>query len=48
LSESIPATVSSEIEKKRGLVLKIVVNDKGGIETANKLLSGYTFTVEVS
>ena len=48
LSESIIATVSSEIEKKRGLVLKIVVDDKGGIETANALLSGYTFTVEVS
>ena len=48
LSESISATVSSEIEKKRGLILKIVVDDKGGIETANELLSGYTFTVEVS
>ena len=46
--ESIAATVSSEIQQKHGLVLKIIVEDKGGIETANALLSGYTFTVEVS
>jgi len=46
--ESITALVSSEIQKQHGLVIKVVVDDKGGIETANKLLSGYTFTVEIS
>lgn len=45
---NISANVSSEIEKKRGLVISISVSDKSTIETVNALFQGYTFIKEVS
>lgn len=45
--ESIEASISSELEKKRGLVLSIDVNDKARIDEVRKLVEGYIFTSEV-
>mgnify|MGYP003687279081 FL=1 len=46
--EDIVADVSSDLEKKRGLVLRIDVTDKTKIDAVNKLVEGYIFTSEVS
>ena len=46
--ESIGAELSSEIEKKRGLVIKVSLRDKSQQEAAEQLLQGYTFTVKVN
>ena len=46
--EGIAADVSSDLEKKRGLVLGIDVTDKAEIETVKKLVEGYIFTSEVN
>lgn len=49
LSEnSIEASVSSELEKKRGLVLRIDVTDKAKLDTVKKLVEGYIFTSEIT
>jgi fatty-acyl-CoA synthase len=45
--ESIDATITSEMEKKRGLVLSIDVADKIKIDEVKKLVEGYIFTSEV-
>jgi hypothetical protein len=42
------ATVTSEIEKKRGLVLRIDVIDKTKIDEVKKLVEGYVFISEVN
>jgi len=47
-TESIAATISSELEKKRGLVLSIDVTDKNKIDEVKKLVEGYIFTIEIS
>ena len=46
--ESIDATITSEMEKKRGLVLSIDVADKIKIDKVKKLVEGYIFTSEVN
>ena len=46
--ETIPALVTGELEKKRGLVLRISVEDKNRIETVKQLVQGYTISIEVS
>lgn len=45
--QKIQASISSEMEKKRGLVLGISVDDKTKIAEVRKLLEGYTFTSEI-
>lgn len=45
--KGIDATISSELEKKRGLVLGIEVEDKSRISEVEKLVGVYTFTSEV-
>lgn len=47
-SENIAASISSEIEKKRGLVIRIDVQDKSTIESTNTLFQNYIFTTQVS
>jgi fatty-acyl-CoA synthase len=42
--KSLEATITSEIEKKRGLVLSIDVADKTKIDEVKKLVEGYIFT----
>ncbi|MEX0963544.1 MAG: acyl-CoA synthetase [Pseudohongiellaceae bacterium] len=46
--KAIAADISSELEKKRGLVLNIHVADKSQIEAVKKIVEAYTFTSEVS
>lgn len=46
--KSLGARVTSELEKKRGLVLSIDVTDKARIEEVKKLVEGYIFTSEVN
>lgn len=46
--ESLNATVTSELEKKRGLVLSIDVADKARVDDVKKLVEGYIFTSEVN
>lgn len=46
--EEIAADVASELEKKRGLVLRIDVTDKAKTDVVKKLVEGYIFTSEVS
>ena len=46
--KSMDATVTSEIEKKRGLVLRIDVIDKTKIDEVKKLVEGYVFISEVN
>lgn len=46
--KTIDATVTSELEKKRGLVLSINVADKSRIDEVRKLVEGYTFISEVN
>lgn len=46
--QSISASVSGELEKKRGLVIRITVDDKSKIESVNETVQAYTFTTEVS
>ena len=45
--KSMDGTVTSEIEKKRGLVLRIDVTDKAKVGEVKKLVEGYIFTSEV-
>lgn len=45
--KSIDASVSGELEKKRGLVLSIDVADKARIDEVKKLVEGYIFISEV-
>ena len=47
-SESILADVSSELDKKRGLVVKVLVKDRKEVNKATELLQGYTFTMEIN
>lgn len=46
--QKIQASVSSELEKKRGLVISIDLLDKTTIESTNQLFEKYIFTTEVS
>jgi fatty-acyl-CoA synthase len=46
--KSLGVTVTSEMEKKRGLVLSIDVIDKAKIDEVKKLVEGYIFTSEVN
>ena len=46
--EAIDVAITSEIEKKRGLVLSIDVADKTKIDKVKKLVEGYIFTSEVN
>lgn len=46
--ENIAGSVSGEIEKKRGLVIRIELDDKSKIEVAQNLFQGYTFIYEVN
>ncbi len=46
--QDIAAVVTSEMEKKRGLVLRISVDDKNRIAEVHKLVEGYTFTSEIN
>ncbi|MBL4573039.1 MAG: acyl-CoA synthetase [Gammaproteobacteria bacterium] len=48
IKRSLDATVVSELEKKRGLVLSIDVADKTRIDEVKKLVEGYSFTNEVN
>ncbi|MFK7863610.1 MAG: acyl-CoA synthetase [Pseudohongiellaceae bacterium] len=45
---NIAATISSELEKKRGLVIRIEVADKSKIETTSSIFEKHIFTTEVS
>ncbi|MBT6057475.1 MAG: acyl-CoA synthetase [Gammaproteobacteria bacterium] len=45
---SIAASVESELEKKRGLVIRISVDDKSKVDEAKNLIEDYTFISEVS
>lgn len=47
-AESIAASISSENEKKRGLVLNIDVENKNEIDKVKGLLAAYPFTTEIS
>ena len=47
-SSSISAQVASETEKKRGLVIRIDVDDKSTIDATNTLFQNYIFTTEVN
>jgi fatty-acyl-CoA synthase len=44
----LPASVSSEIEKKRGLIIKIDVENKTTIEDTSALFQNYIFITQVS
>ena len=44
----IAATVSSENEKKRGLVIKVVTQDKTEISAVQELVQSYIFATDVS
>lgn len=46
--QGVSASVSGELEKKRGLVIRISVDDKSKIESVNEVVQAYTFTTEVS
>lgn len=46
--QGIDVTVSSELEKKRGLVLSISIDDKSRITETRKLLEGYIFSSEIN
>ena len=46
-SSSISAHVASETEKKRGLIIRINVDDKSTIDATNTLFQNYIFTTEV-
>lgn len=46
--KEIAADISSELEKKRGLVLNIDVQDKAKVGEVQKLLEGYIFTSEIN
>ena len=45
---NIAAEISSENEKKRGLVIKVVAHDKSQIEAINDLVKSYIFSTDVS
>ena len=45
---NIVAEISSENEKKRGLVIKAVAQDKSQIETIRDLVKSYVFATDVS
>ena len=47
-SMGLTATISSETEKKRGLVINITVDDKDRIAEVNSMLQSYIFTSQVS
>ena len=47
-SISISAQVASDIEKKRGLVIRIDVDDKSTIDATSTLFQNYIFTTEVN
>jgi fatty-acyl-CoA synthase len=47
-SMGLTATISSETEKKRGLVISITVDDKDRIAEVNSMLQSYIFTSQVS
>ncbi|NQV70099.1 MAG: acyl-CoA synthetase [Pseudohongiella sp.] len=46
--QNIAASVSSELEKKRGLVIRISVDDKSKLDLVKQHVQSYTFTTEVS
>jgi fatty-acyl-CoA synthase len=46
--KSLDVTITSEIQKKRGLVLSIDVADKTKIDEVKKLVEGYIFTSEIN
>ncbi|MBL4582478.1 MAG: acyl-CoA synthetase [Gammaproteobacteria bacterium] len=48
IKNSLDASVVSEMEKKRGLVLSIDVADKARIDEVKKLVEAYSFTNEVN
>ena len=45
---NIAAEISSENEKKRGLVIKVVAHDKSQIDAINDLVKSYIFSTDVS
>ena len=45
---TIAAEISSENEKKRGLVIKVVAHDKSQIDAINDLVKSYIFSTDVS
>lgn len=47
-SMGVTATISSETEKKRGLVISIALDDKDNISEVNSMLQSYIFTSLVS
>ena len=47
-SMGLTATISSETEKKRCLVISITVDDKDRIAEVNSMLQSYIFTSQVS
>jgi len=47
-AEGIAASVAGEQEKKRGLVIRISVDNKENIDKVNELVQSYTFTCEVN
>ncbi len=47
-SMGIEGDVSSELEKKRGLVIRLALHDKTKIDEVDRMLQSYIFTTEVS
>ena len=45
---NIAAEISSENEKKRGLVIKVVAHDRAQIDAINDLVKSYIFSTDVS
>lgn len=48
LEQEISASVSGELEKKRGLVINIAVDETSNVEAVKQLVQGYTFIIEIS
>ncbi len=46
--QDIATIVTSELEKKRGLVVSISVDDKSRLSEVSKLVEGYTFSSEIN
>ncbi|PCJ25871.1 MAG: hypothetical protein COA96_06385 [SAR86 cluster bacterium] len=46
--QQIEASVSGEIDKKKGLVISISVDDSSKVELVKQHVQSYTFTTEVS
>lgn len=46
--QGISASVTGELEKKRGLVIRILLENKSKIEIVNQAVQAYTFITEVS